>query len=559
MRKMPLTDAFFLITESRRTPMHVGGVNLFTLPDGVDDTSFLAELGEILSYDGELRVPFGEKLKMGPMGTLGSIRWQQDDDLDMDYHIRHSALPKPGRYRELFSLVSRLHSTLLDRSRPMWEMHLIEGLQNRQFATYMKAHHSAIDGIGAMHLTNSMMSPDPKARVEHSPFSMEAYNHYKQQLESRREKRVQPKEHEIFAVAELLREQLGGTVSIANALRKNAGVWMGRGGNLSVPWHDVPKTPYNTQITGARRFVAQSWSFERVRAVGKAFGGTLNDAVLAMCAGALRRHLLEQGELPSQSLKAMAPISLRDDDDVDSSTAVAFLTADLATQEADPATRIQIIQDSMAAAKNQFKGMSRREVDVYSIITQTPALIASLTGLASRFPAFSTVISNVPGPRQPMYWNGARLDGIYPVSIPFDGFAVNITLVSNNDKLDFGIVACRHSVPQVQRLIDYMEESLVELEQAVGLSGSTQAESGRTTVSLASAGSKPATKKAKGKVATKGRTKAKVAKKPKAKASAKTRTKAKIQSKAIAKTKNKNKAKDKAETKTKAEVAPKPG
>ena len=504
MRKMPLTDAFFLITESRRTPMHVGGVNLFTLPDGIDDASFLGELGDILTYDGELRVPFGAKLKMGPMGTLGSIRWQQDDALDMDYHIRHSALPKPGRYRDLFALVSRLHSTLLDRSRPLWEMHLIEGLQNRQFATYMKAHHSAIDGIGAMHLTNSMLSPDPKAKVEYSPFSIEAYNHYKQTLKKHKEKRIKPKEHEILAVGELLREQLGGPVSIANALRKNAGVWLGRGGKLSVPWHEVPKTPYNTQITCARRFVAQSWSFERVRAVGKAFGGTLNDAVLAMCAGALRRHLLEQGELPSQSLKAMAPISLRENDDVDSSNAVAFLTADLATQEQDPAKRIQIIQDSMIAAKNQFKGMSRREVDVYSIITQTPALIASLTGLASRFPAFSTVISNVPGPRQPMYWNGARLDGIYPVSIPFDGFAINITLVSNNDMLDFGIVACRHSVPQVQRLIDYMEDSLVELEQAVGLSGSAQAGAARGGVSIASGSSKPKSKKAPEKPRAKG-------------------------------------------------------
>ena len=173
--------------------------------------------------------------------------------------------------------------------------------------------------------------------------------------------------------------------------------------------------------------------------------------------------------MPTHSLKAMVPISLREDDDIDSAVAVAFLTADLGTQHQDAATRIRTIQDSMQAAKAQFKGMSRREIDVYTIITQAPALIASMSGLANRFPAFSTVISNVPGPRQQMYWNGARLNGIYPLSIPFDGFAVNITLVSNYDKLDFGIVACRHTVPQVQRLIDYMEESLVELERAVGL------------------------------------------------------------------------------------------
>ena len=149
MRRMPITDAFFLIMESRRTPMHVGGLNLFTLPKDVDDASFLARLGETLRYDGELRRPFGEKLKTGPLGIAGPIAWEEDDELDMDYHIRHSALPKPGRYRELFALVSRLHGSLLDRSRPLWEMHIIEGLPGGRFALYCKVHHALVDGVGA--------------------------------------------------------------------------------------------------------------------------------------------------------------------------------------------------------------------------------------------------------------------------------------------------------------------------------------------------------------------------------------------------------------------------
>ena len=174
MRRMPVTDAFFLLNETRETPMHVGGVNLYTLPEGVDEQAFLRELGELLRQDGEMRRPFGERLQMGPLGVAGPVGWEHDSQLDLDYHVRHSALPRPGRYRELFGLVSRLHSTLLDRSRPLWEMHLIEGLQNRQFATYIKAHHCAIDGVGAMHLTNSMLSPDPQAHSLHSPFSRAA-------------------------------------------------------------------------------------------------------------------------------------------------------------------------------------------------------------------------------------------------------------------------------------------------------------------------------------------------------------------------------------------------
>ena len=472
MRRMPVTDAFFLLNETRETPMHVGGVNLYTLPRGVNEQDFLQELGDLLRQECEMRRPFGERLRMGPLGAAGPVGWEHDDQLDLDYHVRHSALPGPGRYRELFSLVSRLHSTLLDRSRPLWEMHLIEGLQKRQFATYIKAHHCAIDGVGAMHLTNSMLSESPRERSAVSPFSRQAAEAYKARLAAggRRGGRHEAPAHaDLQAVAELLKQQFDAAGNVAGALRRYTDVWFGRGGALSVPWRQVPRTHFNTTVSGARRFVAQSWPFDRVRAVAKAFDGTLNDAVLAMCAGALRRHLLAEGDLPAQSLKAMAPISLREEGDVDSSNAIGFITADLATQIEDPVARLRAIQSSMRAGKKQLSGMSRREVELYTILTQGPMALATVLGLGSRFPAFSTVISNVPGPRKTMYWNGARLEGIYPASIPFHGFAVNITLVSYAKSLDFGIVACRRSVPHVQRLIDYIEEALVELEDAAGL------------------------------------------------------------------------------------------
>ncbi|MEE4193268.1 MAG: wax ester/triacylglycerol synthase family O-acyltransferase [Halieaceae bacterium] len=469
MSRMPITDAMFLINETRRTPMHVGGLHLFDLPEGVDDIEFLSELGDILSYDGDLRHPFGERLKMGPLGQFGPISWEKDRQLDMDYHIRHSALPAPGRYRELFALVSRLHSSLLDRSRPLWELHLIEGLQNRQFAMYLKTHHCAIDGAGSMHLLNSMYSPNQKARIQYSPFSQEAYEAYKEALKQSRPRRVRPKESEMKAVLEAMREQLGGAVHIGKALKDYAAVWLGLNKKLAAPVYKSPRTPLSQRITGARRFVAQSWDFQRVRTMSKAFDGTLNDGVLAMVSGALRRYLVDQNALPRESLTAMAPISLRDADDTDSANAVAFITANLGTAEKDPAKRMRVIQESMQAGKQQLSGMSRREVEIYTALTQLPTILTFLTGSTDRFPAFSTVVSNVPGPRQQMYWNGARLAGLYPVSIPFDGFAANFTVVSHDKNLDFGIVACRHTLPQVQRMIDYMEESLVELEEAAGL------------------------------------------------------------------------------------------
>ena len=470
MKKMPLADAFFLINESRETPMHVGGVNLYTLPKGIDDTAFLANLKELLRYDREMRHPFGELLKMGPMGAMGPIAWEHDEHLDIDYHIRHSALPKPGRYRELFELVSRLHGSLLDRSRPLWEMHLIEGLQNRQFATYLKIHHCAMDGAGAMHLINSMHSGSHRSKVKYSPFSQEADAAYRQRVKAQRPKPIKHREDDVKAVAEALRDQWGGTVNVGKALIEYAGVWLGSSrSKLAVPYHEVPRGRLGAKITGARRFVAQSWPFARVRSVGKALDLTLNDTVLAMCSGALRNYMIDQGELPNHSLKAQVPVSLRAEDDLDSANAIGFFTADLGTNEADPERRFRSIKDSMNAAKDQLAGMSRREIDIYNAITQSPLLVGSLTGLSARFPAFNLVVSNVKGPSQQMYLNGARLDGLYPANIPFHGFPISITLVSNNRNLDFGITACRRSLPSVQRVIDYMEEALVEMEGIAGL------------------------------------------------------------------------------------------
>jgi diacylglycerol O-acyltransferase len=165
----------------------------------------------------------------------------------------------------------------------------------------------------------------------------------------------------------------------------------------------------------------------------------------------------------------MVPVSLREEGDLDSANAVAFITADLATSVKDPQKRLAAIKASMVAGKELLGGLSAREAAIYMQITQLPMLLTSALGLASKFPAFSTVISNVPGPRKQLYWNGASLDGIYPASIVFDGFAMNITLVSYNKSLDFGIIACRRSLPGVQRLIDYLEESLQELEEVTGL------------------------------------------------------------------------------------------
>ncbi len=530
MRRLDLTSAGFLLMEKRETPMHVGGINLFSYPEGVNEQEFIASAMDQLQGCSELRKPFGDYVVTGKTGLF----WATDQHIDMDYHVRHSALPAPGRYRELFALASRLHTTLLDRTRPLWELHVIEGLQNRQFAVYNKIHHAAIDGVGAMHITQGMCTDDPTAMTGFAPFSLEAYEAYKARYVSRPKPVKTPDKRTLRNVLEALKQQYDSSLHLATAMRRFGMAFVGRGGNLAVPWHNVPRTSINTRVSGARRFVAQTFAFDRVKAVCKAMDGTVNDVVLAMCAGALRRYLLSRDELPVHSLKAMAPVSLRNEDDLDSTNAVGFITADLATNVYDPEKRLRTIQESMRAGKELLQELSAAEAALFMQLTQLPALLTSILGLGAKLPAFSTVVSNVPGPRKPLYWNGARLDGIYPASIVFDGFAMNITLVSYHDQLDFGIVACRRSMPQIQRIIDHLEDALQELEDVAGISGPQRRSSDRRSgvrarkpaetspASASRAGAAPPAKKAPAKKKAPARKKA-VAK-TKAKAKAKTST-----------------------------------
>ncbi len=489
MKRLSFLDTAFLLAERRETPMHVGGLHLFTLPEGVDEQEFLQGLAENLKSATRLQQPFGDRLKMGRAGLLGPVYWEEDKSLDLDYHIRHSALPKPGRFRELFALVSRLHGTLLDRNRPLWEMHLIEGLPERKFAVYSKFHHAAIDGARSIHLVQSMYSTDPNERIHESPLSLEAGERYRAALEP--PKSEQPAEQERPNIVARLRGELDSRLHLLGALGEYGNALIGRKPDaLTLPWLDVPSSYINTPVDGARRFVAQTWPFARIRAVGKALDGSFNDAVLAMCAGALRMQMLSLGDLPEDSLTAMVPVSLRRAGDLDSANAVTAICANLATNIEDPMDRFRAIKVSTQAGKDLMASMGPRDAALFSQITQLPSAILMPLGLSAKFPPFSTTISNVPGPRQQLYWNGARLEGMYPASIVVDGMALNITLVTYRDQVDFGITACRRTVPQVQRFIDYLEEALVELETIAG-----KAKAPAKSRARLAAGKKAATKK----------------------------------------------------------------
>jgi diacylglycerol O-acyltransferase len=231
----------------------------------------------------------------------------------------------------------------------------------------------------------------------------------------------------------------------------------------------APRTLFNQRITGARRFAAQSWSLARIRAVGTRYGATVNDVFLAMCAGCLRDYLQSQDALPEQPLVAQVPVALRSVDAAsDGGNAITTMQVSLGTHLADPVARLTAIRDSVLVAKSRLSAMSPVDIFNLTMLTNLPLTIGQVTGISGRSPRplFNLVISNVPGPRQPLYFGNARLLATYPVSLIWHGYAMNITVQSYGDNLDVGILACRNTVPRVQRMLDHLEAALAELEAA---------------------------------------------------------------------------------------------
>jgi len=449
MKPLGTVDTSFLLAENREMPMHTGGLMLFSYPEGVHE-DWLHETMSGNDDPDAVQPPFNQKLAW-PLRRLGLPHWVTDHDLDTHYHVRHSALPKPGRYREMFSLVSRLHSTRLHRDRPLWEAHIIEGVEEDRFALYVKTHHSMIDGVGAMRLLRTCLSSDPNERDMPAPWNMP------------RPRRQNVESPDARGAVAATAGAMGGVLKFASAVRH-------RDKHGMIAPFQTPLTILNGRVTGSRRLVAQSWSLSRVKNVAKALNATVNDIFLAMSGGALRRYLIDQDALPEEPLTAMTPVSFRpaDADIEGNSFSVVFAT--LATEIADPLDRLRAIQKSMGEAKRLLKGMNSADIPIFTSIVALPVLVPHLLRLSGRTrPTFNVTVSNVPGPRERLYWNGAPLEGMYPLSIVTHGQALNITVTSVGDSLDVGIVACRRSVPSAQRLIDHLDEALVELERSAAV------------------------------------------------------------------------------------------
>jgi WS/DGAT/MGAT family acyltransferase len=448
---MPPQDSMFIIPESREQPMHVGSLQVFHLPEGADQ-SFVSELYQQALAVDEI-APLFRKRPRRSVTTGGQWAWAEDDDLDLEHHVRHSALPRPGRVRELLALASRLHGTLLDRKRPLWEAHLIEGLEGDRFAVYTKLHHALMDGVSGLRLMQRSMATSPDEHIE-LPYAA-------RQLPRRKSAGTSLLDMPGAALHTAV--DAAGTFPALLKLAHKALIEQ----SATLPMQ-APRSMFNVSITGSRRFAADDWPLERIRAVGKASGTTINDVVLAMCSGALREYMLELDALPDSPLVAMTPISLRaGEDDDQTSNAVGAMLCSLGTHLAEPELRLQAVHSSMQAGKEVLRGRSQLQVTALSAAVMAPLALNSFVPMHRVSPpAFNLVISNVPGPKDTLYYNGAKLEGLYPLSIPTHGQALNITGTSYDGHMQFGLTGCRRSVPRLQRLLVHLEDALAGLEKA---------------------------------------------------------------------------------------------
>jgi diacylglycerol O-acyltransferase len=454
-------DAMFLGAETRAQPMHVGGLMVFELPEGVgrdrafpeDARDFVLRLYQDMVEAQQITPLFARRVR-NRTRDLGYWSWEQEPEIDLEYHVRLSALPRPGRYRELFELTSRLHGTLLDRHRPLWELHLIDGIEGRRFALYIKIHHSLIDGVTALRWMQDMLTTDPDRTGMPACFGLPFST-------------TEPPDSASGWLPTAARMPAGAFRTLAEL----AGLpVIGLKGLVrsTMPFQ-APRTIFNQRISAGRRFAAQSWPIERLEKVRTIFGATLNDVLLAMCSGALRNYLLELDALPDRALTAMVPVSLRGREGAPGGgNSLSTLIADLATDLAEPDRRIRRIMASTAHGKGVLSELSPLQnlmVGALGFGVAGPAAV--LPGVAGHTtPPYNVVISNVPGPVDgPLYWNRSRLLGMYPASIVLNGQALNISVTSYDRQLHFGLTGCRRTVPHLQRLLGHLETSLTELER----------------------------------------------------------------------------------------------
>ncbi len=453
-------DVSFLYLEGPTTPMHVGGMAIFDTPEGgFDFDRFVSLIEERIAL-----VPrYRQKIKQVP-AHLGNPVWVDDTEFDLSFHVRRSALPRPGSDAQLRELVARLQSRPLDRHRPLWEMNLVEGLAGNRFAIVSKTHHAMVDGISAVDIVEVLLDATPNPRPTHEEPWL-----------ARREP------GSVQLVAEAVKDIVARPTAVLDTIRMGindarstvghvSGALGGLASAARIAVKPAPSTPLNTTIGAQRRFAVARTDLDDYRLVRKHINGTVNDVVLATVAGALRGWLLSRGRsvTPSTSVRALVPISMRKGGPGEGGNRVSSLLVDLPVGEPSPLMRLTQVSYAMTAHKE-----SGQSVGASTLISLSgfapPTLHAMGARAAGGFSRrlFNLVVSNVPGPQIPLYAAGARMREMYPIVPLAAGQAVSIGLTSYDGGVYYGFNADRDSMYDVDTLAALIEESLGELVLAV--------------------------------------------------------------------------------------------
>lgn len=466
MRLIAPMDAIYLWSETTTSPTHVIALQIFKTRPG-SGPELMEEIYAEMT-DPALVKPSFKRKPHRSVSTGRQWTWVEDDDMDMTVHVRRTALPHPGGIRELLEYVSTIHSTVLDRGRPLWEARLVENQQENRFALCTKMHHSLFDGVRiGRHLLGGL-SKDPESRDCTAPWI----------IPMRHRNRPPRPEDQAVSVVERGREfaeSVGGMGrSLAGSVKALAEMTLdtARTRTATLPF-TAPNSVLNGSVGSARRFAGDAWPVARLKAVSKAAGATINDVGMAMCGGALRSYLTELGELPSSGLVACAPVSLVGTDGKKVGTegnTIGAVLANLATDIDDPLERLRRINTEMHRNKRLMTDLDPFTATLVSGAAMGGALLGSVPGVPTApRPPFNVVISNVPMSRDSLYYNGCELDAFYPVSIVLEGQALNITLVSYRDEIAIGLTGCRRRLPHLQRLLIHLENALADLEKAVSV------------------------------------------------------------------------------------------
>jgi diacylglycerol O-acyltransferase len=475
MQQLTGLDAAFLAMETPAVYGHVGSVCVLD-PSSAPEPLTLDRLARVIESRLYLIPPFRRRLVTVPFG-LDQPYWIEDPDFDIEFHVRELALPAPGDDKQLAEQAARLHARPLDRRRPLWELYLIHGLQGGRLAIYSKVHHAAIDGVSGNDILTALLdlAPDGRPAEDVPPWECETPPSTAGMLaRSAVSLTKQPLRAARFSYG-LVRSLPALATNPARPSLPVIDRLLGRDRNvlLSSTGLRAPATPFNRSIGPHRRWAFRSLPFDSVRAVKNAAGVSVNDVVMAMCAGALRRWLAERDVLPASPLIAGVPVSVRTDDQKGThGNRVSSMIAPLPTHLDDPRDRLRAAHEAMRAAKEQHGALP---ADLLADVTQfaMPALagqaarMAARLRLVERISPFNLIVSNVPGPNVPLYYAGARLESYLPLSAIVDGQGLNITVISYGGQMHFGLIADRDLVPDLDGLAEALESELAELLAAV--------------------------------------------------------------------------------------------